>query len=291
MFNTAIVKKLIARKSALACGFAGLLIVTQSSAWAEKAPESLDNGYRQMYNMDFAAAHKTFEAWQAVHPDDPIGAASNAAAYLFSEFERLRILDIDLFTESRRLEDLGKLKPDPKIKVAFEDELAKATQIATKILAESPEDGNALFARLLTDGLRGDYAVLIEKRKTTGLELLKSSRAFAEKLIAIDPSYHDAYLAVGIENYLLGLRSAPMRWMLRLSGAETDKEKGIENLRITAEKGRYLAPYARLLLAIVALRDQDRTAAVKLLTDLAREFPQNRLYRIELARWNSSERK
>ena len=77
-----------------------------------------------------------------------------------------------------------------------------------------------------------------------------------------------------------------MRWMLRLSGAETDKDKGIENLRITAEKGRYLAPYARLLLAIVALRDQDRTGAVKLLSDLAREFPQNRLYRIELARWN-----
>ena len=85
-----------------------------------------------MYNMDFSAAHKTFERWQAVHPDDPIGAASNAAAYLFSEFERLRILDIDLFTESRRLEELGKLKPDPKVKVAFEDELGKATQTPRK---------------------------------------------------------------------------------------------------------------------------------------------------------------
>src|SRR5262245_20348318 len=150
---------------------------------------------------------------------------------------------------------------------------------------------DSLFARVLSDGLRGDYAVLIERRKSTGLDLLKSSRAFAEKLIAIDPSYNDAYLAIGIENYLLGLRSAPMRWMLRLSGAQTDKDKGIENLRVTADKGRFLAPYARLLLAIVALRNQDRAAAVKLLSDLAREFPQNRLYRIELARWNSFEGK
>ena len=112
-----------------------------------RRPRVSDNGYRQMYNMDFAAAHKTFESWQAVHPDDPIGAASNAAAYLFSEFERLRILDIDLFTESRRLDDLGKLKPDPKIKLAFEDELAKATQIASKILAESPEDRERSFRK------------------------------------------------------------------------------------------------------------------------------------------------
>src|SRR4026208_2279241 len=131
MFDTAIVKKLIARKSALACGVAGLLMVTQWSVWAQHAPEPLDEGYRQMYNMDFAAAHKTFETWQAVHPDDPIGAASNAAAYLFSKLEALRILDIDLFTDSHRLEELGKLKPDPKIKAAFEGELAKSTQIAS----------------------------------------------------------------------------------------------------------------------------------------------------------------
>jgi hypothetical protein len=291
MFDIAIVKNEIARIGALTCVIASLFIVMQRSVWAENVPQSLDDGFRLMYNMDFAAAHKAFESWEAAYPEDPIGAASNAAAYLFSEFERLRILDIDLFVDNHRLEDLGKLKPDPQIKQAFEVEIGKATQLASKILAEFPEDRDALFARVLSDGLRGDYAVLIEKRKSTGLDLLKSSRAFAEKLIAIDPSYHDAYLAVGIENYLLGLRSAPMRWMLRLSGAQTDKDKGIENLRVTANKGRFLAPYARLLLAIVALRDQDRAAAVKLLSDLAREFPQNRLYRIELARWNSFEGK
>lgn len=72
--------------------------------------------------------------------------------------------------------------------------------------------------------------------------------------------------------------------MLRLSGAQTNKDKGIEYLKVTAEKGRYLGPYARLLLAIAALRDEDRTTAKKLLSDLAKEFPHNRLYQIELAR-------
>jgi len=262
---------------------AGLLLISSQScsALAGDAPESLDSGFHQMYNLDFAGAHKTFENWEATHPEDPLGAASNAAAYLFGEFERLHILEFDVFTEDRKLDNFDKLL-DPQIKAAFEAELAKADAIATKILDKAAENTNALFARMLTDGLRGDYAALLEKRKMAALNFLKSSRCTAQKLLAIDPSYADAYLAIGLENYVLGIRSAPSRFMLRLTGAETNKEKGIANLKITAEKGHYLAPYARLLLAIACLRAKDRNTAKQLLTELVKEFPQNRRYRTEL---------
>jgi hypothetical protein len=245
---------------------------------------SLDAGFRQMYNLDFAAAHKTFATWQELHPEDPLGPASNAAAYLFAEFDRLNILDSNVFIEGRKFEQLGNLSPDPKVKFEFQEELAKADDIAEKILSDSARDTNALFAKMVADGLRGDYAALVEKQKRAGLNFLKSSRSTAEKLIAIDPTCKDAYLALGIENYVLGIRSAPTRWMLSFTGAQTNKDKGLASLKITADKGRFFAPYARLLLAIAALRDNDKGAAMKLLTDLAREFPQNRLYQIELAR-------
>jgi hypothetical protein len=286
MFHFGLKRKNIFFKSlALSLGLAGALVFfTHAHARPhETDPMSLDTGFRHMYNLEFESAHKTFEAWQEQYPDDPMGAASNAAAYLFGEFERLRILELNLFIDNKKLDDL-KIKPDPKVKAAFEAELAKADDIAERILARSADDPNALFAKVLSDGLRGDYAALIARQTRAGLNFLKSSRSLAEKLLAIDPDCHDAYLALGIENYLLGLRSAPTRWFLRLSGAQTDKDKGIEYLKITAEKGRYLGPYARLLLAIAALRDQDRATAKKLLSDLAREFPHNRLYQIELAR-------
>src|SRR5262249_10313028 len=157
----------------------------------------------------------------------------------------------------QRLDDLRDGTPDPEVKFVFETELAQADDLADRILAESRNDSNALFARVLADGLRGNYEALIEKRKGRALDFLKSSRSTAERLIRIDPTYHDAYLAVGIENYILSLRSAPTRWVLRLTGAQTDKNRGIDNLKITAKSGRYLGPYARLLLAIAALRDHD----------------------------------
>jgi hypothetical protein len=106
----------------------------------------------------------------------------------------------------------------------------------------------------------------------------------AEKLLSQDPSYYDAYLAIGVENYLLSVNPAPVRWFLRLTGARTDKAEGLAKLRLTAQRGHYLAPYARLLLAVAALRDHDRGQARSLLSGLADEFPRNPLYRRELAR-------
>src|SRR4051794_34790397 len=59
----------------------------------------------------------------------------------------------------------------------------------------------------------------------------------AEKLLASHPEMKDAYLAVGVENYMLSLKPAPVRWLLHLSGAQTDKETGVRQLKLTAEGG------------------------------------------------------
>ncbi len=237
-----------------------------------------------MYNLDFPGAHRTFEAWEQSHPDDPMGPASNAAAFLFSEFERLHILETEVFTDNTKFLNREKPTPDPDVKRSFEGELDKAGKIAARMLSQSPQDKNAQFAQIMADGLRGDYTSLIEKRNMAGLAFMKAGRGLAEKLIAQDPSFYDAYLAVGIENYLLGVNSAPVRWFLRLGGAETDKDAGLKNLQITATKGMYLAPFARMLLAVAALRDKDTNTAKNILASLSQEFPQNALYKRELAR-------
>ena len=248
------------------------------------SPTDLNRGFLQMYNLDFAAAHATFGAYQQQYPEDPMGHVSNAAAYLFSEFDRLHILESDLFTDDRKFDSRSRLTPDPAVKAEFESEVAKSTDLANKILQQDSHDKNALFSLVLANGLRGDYAAMIEKRNLASLAYMKTSRGMAERLLAIDPTCYDAYLAIGVENYLLGSTSAPVRWVLRMTGSQTDKDEGVQRLRLTAEKGAYLAPFARLLLAVAALRDKDRQTARILLASLATEFPRNQLYAKELAR-------
>ncbi len=268
---------------------AGAVLSFSFACWAASPTPSLpqpdiERGYQQMYNLNFSTAHDTFHVYQQSHPADPLGYVSNAAAYLFSEFDRLHILQADLFTDDQKFENRDKLAPDPQVKIAFEAELTKSDEAANRILAQNPDDKNALFSQVLANGLRSDYTALIEKRNLASLSYMKASRTIAQKLLTIDPGCYDAYLAIGVENYLLGVNPAPVRWFLRMTGAQTDKEEGLQRLRLTADKGRYLAPFARLLLAVAALRDKDRQTARTLLAGLAKEFPNNQLYVTELAR-------
>lgn len=243
----------------------------------------IEQGYRQMYNLDFDEAHKTFAQWESEHPADPLGPVSNAAAYLFAEFDRLNILHSEFFVDTSIFHRQPKVTPDPEVRQAFDRELEKSGKLSDGILAGTPDDPAALFAKILTLGLRSDYEGLIERRYFDALKVIKDSRATAEKLLMIQPNYYDAYLAVGLENYLFSLKPAPVRWILQAGGAQTDRDKGVEDLRLTAERGLYLAPYARLLLAVAALRNKDVPRARELLAALAHEFPRNRLYAQELA--------
>ncbi len=70
--------------------------------------QRLSAATQQMYNLDFSAAHRTFVRYQQANPDDPMGYVSNAAAYLFSEFNRLHILEADLFIDDARFEHRSK---------------------------------------------------------------------------------------------------------------------------------------------------------------------------------------
>ncbi len=63
-----------------------------------------------MYNLDFEGAHRTFAQWQQQHPEDPLGPVSDAAAYLFGEFDRLHILQSQFFIDDSSFR--GMTKPD-----------------------------------------------------------------------------------------------------------------------------------------------------------------------------------
>ena len=257
------------------------ILVGGSTVWAEP---SLDEGFRQMYNLQFPDAHKTFAQYERQNPTDPIGPIGDAAAYLFSEFDRLKILQSEFWTEDSNFLDFHKPDADPNVRNQFEAALARAQLLADTKLKATPDDPDSLFASCLRLGLHSDYLALIEKKNIAALSEIKQSRLLAERLLARHPEYYDAYIAQGIENYLLSLKPAPVRWILHATGSQTDKQSGLEKLRLTAEKGHYLLPYARLLLAVADIRDHQPARAKTRLEWLAGEFPQNKLYREELAK-------
>jgi hypothetical protein len=244
----------------------------------------LDQGYFDMYDVNFPAAHGVFQKWLAQHPDDGLAVASDAAAYLFAEFDRLHIIDVQLFADQSRFDSRSRLTPDPAARKAFDDRTAQAERLADAALQRNPKDARAFYTKTLVYGMRSNYALMIDKKDISALSLTKEASGYSKQALAIDPQMYDAYLASGVENYMLSLKPAPVRWILGITGAETDKEQGIKLLQKTASQGHYLAPFARMMLAVAAVRDGHPEQARAILTALMRQFPNNSLYQRQLDR-------
>jgi len=269
-----------------------LCCVLCSLAAAEDNPppsvSQLDRGFAGLYNLDFSGAQQDFTAWQKLHPDDPVGPVSEAAGFLFSEFNRLGVLESQFYESDNAFDDRPKLTPDPALRSRFQDAINRADTLAHARLGKDPKDRDALFAITLSSGLQADYAALIDKKNIASLHYTKQASASAQQLLSVCPDCYDALLATGFSKYIIGSMAAPVRWILRMGGLAADKQGGIADLQATAEHGHYLAPFARILLAIAYVREKDKSRAVALLAGLQREYPGNTLFPREIARLRTS---
>jgi tetratricopeptide (TPR) repeat protein len=260
---------------------------SQTPIEALHLPE-LDTGFHFLYELKSEEAHKQFEAWQKSHPEDPLGSAAEAAAYLFEECYRQGVLTSEFFLDDKRF--LGKipLKPDPELRAAFFAADKQAQDLAQLQLKTNPDDPNALFAMTLSLGMEADYASLIEKRQLDSLKKIREADAYSKRLLKIAPDAADAYVGLGTANYFIGSQPIVTKFFLGVVGIHGDKEAGIHQIEITADHGHYLAPFAKIMLALAALREKKPEVARTQLHELVVEFPENPLFANELAKLNAS---
>ncbi len=262
----------------------GWMVSLAAGADIPSLAPSLDQGFHLLYQLNFPEAHQVFAAWQQEHPDDPMGPACEAAGLLFSEFHRLGVLESQFYENDRAFETRKQLEPDPGVRDRFHQAVELAVSRAQVRLGQNGNDRDALFAMTLASGLKADYAALIEKRNLMSLRFTREATRWARQLLTIDPKCYDAHLATGISQYVIGSIASPFRWLARLGGISGTKADGIHELTLTAQHGRYLAPFARILLAIAYVRENDKSRARELLVSLREDFPQNPLFTRELDR-------
>jgi hypothetical protein len=260
------------------------LLVLCTTGVADPSPASLDRGFQLLYNLDFDRAQEQFASYQRQHADDPMGPVAEAAGVLFSELNRLGVLGTRFFERDSTFRSKPVLKVDSALRQRFDSAVERAEALARPHLVSDPSDRNALLALTLANGLRADYTALVENRYRVALHYTRDATSYARQLLIICTDCYDAYIATGISRYLIGSMSAPVRWVLWVGGFSGDKKQGMAELRLVSERGHYLGPYARILLAIAEIREKNPTRARQLLTQLRDEFPRNPLFTQELAR-------
>jgi len=248
-----------------------------------KVPE-LASGFHSLYLQNFTEAREQFAAWEIQHPEEPFGEVAVAASYLFEELYRQNVLSSDFFLNEKRFLKGIEGKPDAARMKSFQEAVQQARKLAHQRLEKDPRDAEGLFALALSAGMESDAAMILKKEHIEALKRLKEANEHAKLLLAEQPDADDAYVALGTANYIIGSLSGGARFMLRFGGIHGDKKLGMEQLGNTIEKGLYLQPYAKILLALAARREKQNPLAQKLLRELTEEFPESPLYAAEYAK-------
>lgn len=244
----------------------------------------LSDGFHLLYAQEFPQAREKFRDWESQHPEEPFGEVAVAASYLFEEFYRQGVLTSDFFLNEKRFLNGIEGKPDPARMKSFEDALDLARILAKQRMAKKPRDAEAFFALTLAAGMESNARLVLKKQHLESLKRLKEANEYAQQLLAEQPDADDAYVAVGSANYIIGSLSGGARFMLWFGGIHGNKKLGMQQLTMTIEHGRYLQPFAKILLALSARREKQNELAVKLLKELSEEYPESPLYAAEYAK-------
>ena len=266
---------------------ASLVVLVGPSSAAGPEPLArtpIDRAFQRLYNFDFAGSLSILDEAGRSDPQNPLVPSVRAAAYLFMELDRMKILETKFFMNDDNMVDgSSRPKPDPAVRTKLFEAFGNSRKLAAVRLAANPDDEIGLFALSMSAGVETDYTALVEGRTWRSMKLAPASLGPATKLINRTPPCYDAYVTFGATEYVVGNLPFFVKWFVRYDGIEGNKRRGIEQVKLAARHGRYYGPFARILLAVASLREKKLDDAHQLVSGLADEFPDNPLFRKELA--------
>jgi hypothetical protein len=257
---------------------------TDSLGPAFTTDPELAAAFHLLYAQQFSQARESFASWESRHPQEPFGEVAVAASYLFEELYRQNVLTSDFFLNEQRFLHGIEGKPDAARMSDFRAALGRTRALSRELLKKDPKDPEALFGLTLAAGMESDANAILEKKQLDGLKRMKEANEYAKQLLALHPDTNDAYVALGAANYIIGSLNPGYRFALWFGGIHGDKKLGMQQLGKTAESGRYLQPFAKILLALAARREKQNALAQKLLLQLSQEFPSSPLFAAEYAK-------
>jgi len=222
----------------------------------------LRNGLNKMYSYDLQEADECFDELVRRFPEHPIGymhkgevvwwhaLRDNKNARLEEDFER--------YTEIAIGKGHGLLKKDPK----------------------------NFYSLLYVAGAYGNrtrYNVYVNKSYYRAMRAGIKGYDFVRPAQALRPNYMDCLIGTGAYNYFAGSIPTLMKifsWMFTQGG---DKDKGIQQLELAAQKGEYGQIAAKMVLLGVYYNEKRFDDYQRLTSGLIEQFPTNPVFVMWLA--------
>ncbi len=236
--------------------------------------------FARAYNLDQAEAIDLLKRQVQAHPDDPSLHRSLAAVtWLTILFQRGAVTTEHFsggLTARVEIE-----RPPPELDRQFRTAVDRAIALAEAWAARAPADPAAHYELGAAVGLRMTYVATVEGAVLEAIRAARRAFDAHERVLALDPARKDAGLIVGAYRYAVGSMPAPLRLMAYLIGFGGGRARGLQMIEEAAAYPSDAQPEAEFVLVLLYNREARYGDALRVLSELQRRYPRNRLLWLE----------
>lgn len=225
-------------------------LMAQDSTAHALAVKGLDLGSNLYYKESYEVFQKLIE----LEPDNPRGYFLSSAVYFW------------MYTEDLKNEEVGD---------KFRDLSYEAVEVAEAKLEVNENDIDAMFYLGGAYGSLGRYYVA-QKSYLNAYWYGTKGKNYLEDVVELDSTYYDAYLGLGIYHYLADALPRSVKILSFLLGIQGDREQGLREIMLAAEKGTYTKTEAMFVLAgLYTFREERQEEAIEIFNELLEKYPEN----------------
>jgi tetratricopeptide (TPR) repeat protein len=282
------------RRTALAFLSAGLMAPSVSAGQPVQRPAApamnaaaessalRRQGLELGYNLDHEEALEAFRAAMAADPADPAPHRMMAATmWIQLLFQRGAVTADDYLGQARA--DLGRTPPSPEVSATFQAHIDRALELCELRLRNNPADADAHYQIGAAHGFLTSYKATVEGRVLGGFRTARRAYTEHERVMELDPRRKDAGLIVGMYRYGVSTLSGPLRLLAGIAGFGGGRERGLRLVEEAAAHASDNQTNAMFTLIVIYNREARYDDALRVIGELQRRYPRNRLLWLEAA--------
>jgi tetratricopeptide (TPR) repeat protein len=248
---------------------------------AETAEDLVREAFTLAYNLDHEPAMVLLRRAVALEPDNPAPHRGLASVVWLNILFQRGAVTVDHFLGSITKPTVDLSKPPPELDREFRRHVARAIELAEARIRARLRDPQAHYDLGAAVGLDASYTATVEGRLLAGFRAARRCYDAHERVLQLDPSRKEAGLIVGTYRYVVSSLSLPLRLMAYVAGFGGGRERGLQMVEEAAAHPGDARTDARFALILMYNREKRYADALRVIGELQRQFPRNRLMWLE----------
>jgi tetratricopeptide (TPR) repeat protein len=254
---------------------------------AQPLPQNLEplckEGFGSLYQMDYATAKRQFEQMIKSDSKHPAGYVYLASAIWLEHLATLRRAHTRLYNRGNAFFRQKNDAVDPVVDRLFHQTMQKGIVRAQLRLRADKNDLAGLYYLGTAYGSIAGYESTVKRAFLSSLRNGTEAVEMHKKVIKSHPQFVDAYLSLGMYNYVVGTLPAGVKVLMMLGGVRGSKQEGLKQLEKVVKHGNLARDEAAVILVVLYDREGRYQDAQKLLAGLVEKYPRNPIFRFESA--------